>query len=438
MLMNGKIVYVAPFVPKRERIPGSDPEKFTNVYIKNLEPSFTEEDLIREFTKFGDIQNAVLMKDEKGNSRCFGFVNYKDHEAAKRAVADMDGRKFGEKEIFVGRAQKRGERESFLKKLREERAQKYQGINLYVKNLDDTINDQKLREAFSVFGEVTSGCRVMVDERGNSRGFGFVCFTNPDDASKAVTEMNGSMLAGKPIYVALAERKEVRRAKLEAQHAARAAARMTGTPNLASPVYPGTAVFYNPHQSPQQRQGFVGYPQGMPVPRRWGPSPTSGGRQQGYQPIPNYMVNPVTQRQGQSHRQNRGGQNMQGNGRNVKYTQNVRNQQSVPAQPVPGPQNPAPKATHAPDPQLTSALAAASPEERKNILGESLFPLIEEINPNEVSKITGMLLESLDVQELLHLLESPEALHSKVDEALEELARHALTGPTDSAVEAGV
>lgn len=55
-------------------------------------------------------------------------------------------------------------------------------------------------------------------ENGRSKGFGFVCFSSPDEATKAVTEMNGRILASKPLYVALAQRKEDRKAHLASQY----------------------------------------------------------------------------------------------------------------------------------------------------------------------------------------------------------------------------
>jgi len=427
MLLNGKIVFVGPFVARKERQPGGDPTNFTNLYVKNLDASYSEEDLRRDFEAFGPIQSAVLVKDPKGN---IAFVNFEHADDAKKATDALNGKKLGEKELYVGRAQKKGEREAFLRKLRDERAQKYQGINLYVKNLDDTINDAKLLEAFGAFGNVTS-CKVMFDEKDNSRGFGFVCFTSADDASKAVTEMNGSMLAGKPIYVALAERKDVRRAKLEAQYAARQASRM-GSPAIAAPMgYPGTPVFYPPSPQAAQRQGFVGYPQGMPVQRRW-VAPQPGQRAQAFQPMPNYIVQSVNRpphrqpRQGQPGQPGQPGQQpgqpgqpgQQGNGRGFKYTQNARNAQ-VGGQPAAGAsEGAAPLTLSAP------SLANASPEQRKEMIGERLFPLIESIEPQQVPKITGMLLESMEVPELLHLLQSPEALREKVDEALDVLKVH--------------
>eukprot|EP00695_Tsukubamonas_globosa_P001702 TRINITY_DN2772_c0_g1_i1.p1 TRINITY_DN2772_c0_g1~~TRINITY_DN2772_c0_g1_i1.p1 ORF type:complete len:121 (-),score=49.01 TRINITY_DN2772_c0_g1_i1:1-363(-) len=89
------------------------------------------------------------------------------------------------------------------------RANQYAGVNLFVKFLDDSIDDDKLRAAFSKFGNITSS-KVMTfaaDESAVpgaapvSKGFGFVCFSTPEEATRAVTEVNGQILNvnGQPI-----------------------------------------------------------------------------------------------------------------------------------------------------------------------------------------------------------------------------------------------
>lgn len=54
------------------------------------------------------------------------------------------------------------------------------------------------------------------------------------------------------------------------------------------------------------------------------------------------------------------------------------------------------------------------------MLGEQLYPLVERLEPRNVSKVTGMLLE-MDQTEILHLIESPDALKKKVAEAMDVL-----------------
>ena len=74
--------------------------------------------------------------------------------------------------------------------------------------------------------------------------------------------------------------------------------------------------------------------------------------------------------------------------------------------------------------RLTSSmLAAASPQDQKQVIGEHLYPLIEATHPEKAAKITGMLLE-LDNAELLSMLKSREALAAKTQEAVLVLRAH--------------
>uniref|UniRef100_A0A8B9ZFU1 PABC domain-containing protein n=1 Tax=Anas platyrhynchos TaxID=8839 RepID=A0A8B9ZFU1_ANAPL len=65
------------------------------------------------------------------------------------------------------------------------------------------------------------------------------------------------------------------------------------------------------------------------------------------------------------------------------------------------------------EPLTASMLAAAPPQEQKQMIGERLYPLIHAMHASLAGKITGMLLE-IDNSELLLLLESPDSLHAKV------------------------
>ena len=79
--------------------------------------------------------------------------------------------------------------------------------------------------------------------------------------------------------------------------------------------------------------------------------------------------------------------------------------------------------------QLASQLANASPEDQRMLLGETLYPMIEAMEPSNAAKITGMLLE-MDQSEVLHLIESPDSLSAKVAEAISVL-KAAANPPSD-------
>uniref|UniRef100_A0A8C3UQ80 Polyadenylate-binding protein n=1 Tax=Catharus ustulatus TaxID=91951 RepID=A0A8C3UQ80_CATUS len=368
MLLNDRKVFVGRFKSRKEREAelGARAKEFTNVYIKNFGEDMDDERLKELFGKFGPALSVKVMTDESGKSKGFGFVSFERHEDAQKAVDEMNGKELNGKQIYVGRAQKKVERQTELKRkfeqMKQDRITRYQGVNLYVKNLDDGIDDERLRKEFSPFGTITSA-KVMM-EGGRSKGFGFVCFSSPEEATKAVTEMNGRIVATKPLYVALAQRKEERQAHLTNQYMQRMAS-VRAVPN---PVI-------NPYQ----------------------PAPPSG-----------YFMAAIPQVRLACW---------------YKYAAGVRNpQQHLNTQPQVAMQQPAVH-VQGQEPLTASMLASAPPQEQKQMLGERLFPLIQSMHPTLAGKITGMLLE-IDNSELLHMLESPESLRSKVDEAVAVLQAH--------------
>ena len=72
-------------MPHKERLCDSSHNiQYTSVYVKNFGDNFTSDNLRQEFEKFGVVVSAVVMEDETGKSKGFGFVSFDDHEAAAR------------------------------------------------------------------------------------------------------------------------------------------------------------------------------------------------------------------------------------------------------------------------------------------------------------------------------------------------------------------
>lgn len=498
-LIADQTIEVAPFKSRTER-GVADQKTFTNVYVKNLPEDWDRNKMDSVFSQYGPVNSSVIMIDPNTNkSRGFGFVNFEKPEDAAAAVEALNDSEVSDgKKLYVNRAQKRVERQKDLRRrfeqIKLERQRKFAGVNLYVKNLVETVDDVRLTEEFSKFGSIVS-CKVMRTPDGKSRGFGFVCFNTADEATKAVQEMNGKMLEAKPLYVALAQKKEVRQAQLAAQHAQRH--KMMG--HHAAYLYPSVgqpgALMYGGQAAAFQRQAAFMYPQQMQgvAPRApWnaaagrpgagmnaaapmgmtqfgymhmnpmvaaqvaGLTPAAaaaaaaqnaavaqqmsaaavvtgaagrggrGGQQGGQQVAAGAGRGGAGQQRGGQQGAGRGGgrpgqQHQQQQAANYKYTQQVRNNPQGPsaAQLVAGAPGVAPQLVPVQQQPLTvEALTNAPPEQQKALIGERLYPMIHHHQPQLAGKITGMLLE-MDNAELLHLLESQDALLEKIDEAVQ-------------------
>uniref|UniRef100_A0A803LGZ0 Polyadenylate-binding protein n=1 Tax=Chenopodium quinoa TaxID=63459 RepID=A0A803LGZ0_CHEQI len=443
MLLNDKQVYVGPFQRRQERENAVDKAKFTNVFVKNLAEATSDDVMNKIFSQYGKITSAVVMRDADGKSKCFGFVNFENADDAAIAVEALNGQTVDDKEWYVGKAQKKSEREAELKNQFEqsmkEVVDQYQGKNLYIKNLDDTIDDDKLKEAFAPYGTITS-CKIMRDPTGVSKGSGFVAFSTAEEASRALLEMNGKMLVSKPLYVALAQRKEDRRARLQAQFSQMRPVAMPPSVGPRISVYPpggpglGQQMYYG--QGPPAmlpHQPAFGYQHQM--------MPGLRGA-----PVPNFFM-PMVQQGQQGPRpggRRAGGGPMMPRGRYHRYPP----ARPLPDAPIPGvtggvlpggqfdmggmQMRESAMSPTVPVGTLATLLANATPEHQRLLLGENLYPLVEQLEPDMAAKVTGMLLE-MDQTEVLHLLESPDALKAKVAEAMEVLRNVTQQQPSNPA-----
>jgi len=301
-----------------------------------------------------------------------------------------------------------------FKHLKMEQITRYQGINLYIKNLEDDIDEERLKKEFSAFGQIRSA--KIMDDKGVSKGFGFICFTTAEEAQHAINEMNSRILQGctKPLYVALHEPKDIRRQKLAQRHAHRTKhLRPPNVPNV--PVGPGSFVSAPPPTVYYQTPGPAGsapfgYQQNpqpqLPRQAARGGWPGTPQHQAQQYPLQGANAQYVQAR-------SRGGRSGQMGGRGGGRVSNRRNNQQG-----------APQELGLPHEITLAQLDQYPPEQQKLLLGERLYPMIQKSQPQLSGKITGMLLDSgWSIEELFSLLGDEEKLNQKIEEAVGVLKR---------------
>jgi len=347
---------------------------WTNVYIKDISPEVTVDEIKKKFAEVCDndpshLTSCVIMTKSDGTSKEFGFVNYDKHEYAITAVQTLNGCQLGSKNIYCARAQKLSERKQILKKKeiqwRMSKVTQFQGRNLYVKNLDEDFTEERLNKEFAAFGNIVSCKLAFNSQTGLSRQFGFVCYQTPEEAGRAINEMHGQILPGctKPLYVAYHEPADVRRPKLAQMH-------MRGP-------YSGQWHNYPPYNLPPAQMLRPPY-QGTPYP--------AGGGQRG---------------RGKAHPRPGGGGRV----------------------PPPPTRHPIQIREQTPFtlPSLSlKQLLALNPKDQRQALGELLYRAIQHYQEEPyLGKITGMLIDStIPVKDLYALLSDEAKLKSQIDEAM--------------------
>jgi polyadenylate-binding protein len=149
----------------------------------------TEAVLYERFSTAGQVLSIRVCRDQiTKQSLGYAYVNFHQPADAERALDTMNF------DTLVARPMRImwSQRDPALRK---------SGVgNVFIKNLDKTIDNKALYDTFSTFGNILS-CKIMQDEQGNSKGYGFVHFETNEAAEQAIKNVNNMLLNDKKVYV---------------------------------------------------------------------------------------------------------------------------------------------------------------------------------------------------------------------------------------------
>ncbi|CAF1423845.1 unnamed protein product [Rotaria sordida] len=151
-------------------------EQHRKLFIGGLSFKTTDETLKEYVTKFGEVSDSLVMKDQNGQSRCFGFVTFTDpqtiDEFMKQRPHTLDGRQIDPKRAMPREEANNDEVHLTVKKI-------------FIGGIRDGLNEDALRTYFEKFGHVND-CFIMHDKDGKTRGFAFLEFDDFDSVDKVI------------------------------------------------------------------------------------------------------------------------------------------------------------------------------------------------------------------------------------------------------------
>ena len=416
-------VEISHFQKKNERMINTTENNNHKIFINNLPEKYSVSELNDLCKDYGKIENCNMYLDKIGKN--FGIVEFSNEAEAKEAMAKLDGKEIEKNKINVQLYQTQFEHKQFLMnkslRIREQKDK----CNLIIKNIPLTSKEEDLEKTFKKYGEITS-IRIeknkieKKDEKGKfelvSKGFGYISFDKPEDAKKAIEEMDQKFLPGfegwnKPLeidyFLTKNERQFVETHDMNIQN-------YLMPPNQNIPFM----VNIPPHQYPP-----APFPQGMyppmaphmPMPMRFPMIQFNHYNNYGYYNNNNNFYN------------RRGGKkyNNKGNKRNnYRYNNNNNNKYR--------------KDKEKEDEEYNNININIenkidfneyekldNDEERKNFFGEKVFSIIEEsqlaidkkLTTEDIARITGMIIE-IPYKEIIETLQNPLLFKKRIAEAL--------------------
>jgi RNA-binding protein 39 len=159
-------------------------------------------DLEQFFSSVGKVRDVRIITDNKTRrSKGISYVEFQDVDSVPLAIGLSGQRLLGVPIIVQASQAEKNRLASLAASSLAPLMSKTGPMRLYVGSLHFNITEDMLRGIFEPFGKIDHINLVMDNETGRSKGFGFITFHNCDDAKKALEQLNGFELAGRPMKV---------------------------------------------------------------------------------------------------------------------------------------------------------------------------------------------------------------------------------------------
>lgn len=186
-------------------------EERRSLFVRSLPPGATSESLTEYFSQHYPVKHATVVVDRNTKeSRGYGFVTFTDADDAIEAKAKLNNELFDGRRIRLEVAEPRHRAagttamksrfDEDKKKREEEMAEARKAPKLIVRNLPWSIKKpEQLSKIFQHIGKIKFS--DLPNDKGKMKGFGFITYRSKKHAEKALEELNGKQIDGRPIAV---------------------------------------------------------------------------------------------------------------------------------------------------------------------------------------------------------------------------------------------
>uniref|UniRef100_A0A673AU11 Nucleolysin TIAR n=1 Tax=Sphaeramia orbicularis TaxID=375764 RepID=A0A673AU11_9TELE len=200
--MNGRKILGKEVKVNWATTPSSQKKDTSNhfhVFVGDLSPEITTEDVKAAFAPFGKISDARVVKDmTTGKSKGYGFVSFYNKLDAENAILNMGGQWLGGRQIRTNWATRKppapkSSQDNGSKQLRFDDVvtqSSPQNCTVYCGGIQSGLTEHLMRQTFSPFGQIME-IRVFPE-----KGYSFIRFSSHDSAAHAIVSVNGTVIEG--------------------------------------------------------------------------------------------------------------------------------------------------------------------------------------------------------------------------------------------------